>query len=339
MIRLTLSALALAATLTPALADPDLTAINQRVIDTHVQPLVTAFRDASATLEQAAAQDCQPSSKTLVTAFHESFDAWTRMSHLRFGPTEVNDRAFAIAFWPDGRGKTPKALTALLTSNDPNALAPEAFRNTSIAARGLYALEFLLFDERTMATGTPASRCALVRAIATDTADNAAGIAMDWQGYAALMLIPTQDGIYRSPTEATQEFYKAALTGLQFTSDTRLGRPLGTFERPRPKRAELRRSGRSLQQVEMSLQGTHNLTMALTSESPALAARLDALYATAFQVAADLNDPTFAGVADVQGRLRVEILKISIDEIRELISLELGPALGVAAGFNALDGD
>lgn len=339
MIRLITAALALVISVTPALSEPDLGRINESAVKSHALPLAEAFQTSAAELQRAAQSNCQPTSPELVAAFDDTFDAWTRMSHLRFGPTETNDRAFAIAFWPDGRGKTPKALAGLLTKDDPTVFSPEVFRTASIAVRGLYALEFLLFDDRVMAIGSEAARCDLVRAIATDTAINAAGINADWQGYAEELLSPAQDRMYRTETEATQEFYKAVLTGLHFTSDTRLGRPLGTFERSRPKRAELWRSGRSLRQIEMSLQGTEELVMVLASQSSGLETRLGELYVTAYEVIADLNDPTFAGVADVQGRLRVEILKISIDEIRELISLELGPALGVAAGFNALDGD
>jgi len=33
-------------------------------------------------------------------AYHVAFDAWMSVSHLRFGPSEADDRAFAIAFYP-----------------------------------------------------------------------------------------------------------------------------------------------------------------------------------------------------------------------------------------------
>ncbi|WP_164726824.1 imelysin family protein [Shimia sediminis] len=339
MVRFVACAFAFVMTVVPVWADPALARLNERVVTNHVMPLVEEFESAASGLEQAATANCAPDSPELIAAFYKTFDAWTRMSHLRFGPTEAEDRAFAIAFWPDGRGKTHKALGALLTGGDLAVFEPEAFRNASIAARGLYALEFLLYDAQVRQMGTEAARCRLVRAIATDTAQNAGGIARDWAEYGDLLVRPSAQGVYRSDAEATQELYKALLTGLQFTADTRLGRPLGTFERPRPKRAELHRSERSLRQIEMSLQGTRLLAMELAAETPAITARLDALYAAAFGVVAELDDPALAGVADVQGRLRVEILQIAINEIREILAMELGPALGVAAGFNALDGD
>ena len=52
-----------------------------------------------------------------------------------------------------------------------------------------------------------------------------------------------------------------------------------------------------------------------------------------------LDDPVFAGVSDAQGRLRVEVLQQAIQLIGEHSAQYLGPSLGVAAGFNSLDGD
>ncbi|MEO0388878.1 MAG: peptidase M75, partial [Pseudomonadota bacterium] len=52
-----------------------------------------------------------------------------------------------------------------------------------------------------------------------------------------------------------------------------------------------------------------------------------------------LDDPVFAGVTDPPGRLRVEVLQQSVDAIRQVLRQEVGPTLGITAGFNALDGD
>ena len=57
-------------------------------------------------------------------------------------------RAFAIAFWPDSRGATPKTLAELISAEDPVIYSREEFAAVSIAARGFHALEFLLFDPR-----------------------------------------------------------------------------------------------------------------------------------------------------------------------------------------------
>ncbi|MEM6896956.1 MAG: imelysin family protein, partial [Pseudomonadota bacterium] len=264
-----------------------------------------------------------------------AFDAWISVSHLRFGPSEADDRAFALAFWPDPRGSTPKTLATFIRDSDPVVESTDDFATVSVAARGFYAMEFLLYDAQFAGDESADYRCALIQAVATDIARNASAILADWEnGYAALMSEPGND-IYRSSTEAAQQFFTALSTGLEFTSDTRIARPLGTFDRPRPARAEARRSGRSLRHVALSLAATKELAEMIAMDDPAVTAVFD----TAVGRAAALEDPVFAGVAEPQGRLRVEALKQHIDNARELLALEVGPSLGIAAGFNSLDGD
>ena len=105
-------------------------------------------------------------------AWSDAADAWIAVSHLRFGPTEVDNRAFALAFWPDPRGTTPKTLHAWLV--DENLDVSDA----SIAGRGLYAMEFLAFDE---AFWEYEGTCDLISALAEDIHTNATAIQTDWQ--------------------------------------------------------------------------------------------------------------------------------------------------------------
>lgn len=310
------------------------------VVEGHVLPRYEALSRASAALKETAGQECAPESGRLRAAYHAAFDAWVGVSHLRFGPSEVGDRAFALAFWPDTKGFTPKALSQMISRGDGAVRDPAAFQQVSIAGRGFYALEFLLFDARIAGMGDAGYRCALVQAVAADIDRNAGAILSDWRsGYGARLMHPGAAGPYRSEEEAVQELYKALMVGLEFTQDTRLGRPLGTFERPRPRRAEAYRSGRSLRHVVLSLEATRELARLLARDAGGLAETLDAAFAASLALAAQMDDPVFAGVVDVQGRLEVEILQQSIGSIREIAKTELGPRLGVSAGFNALDGD
>ena len=178
-------------------------------------------------------------------------------------------------------------------------------------------------------------RCALIRAVCRDISTNAAAILDDWEnGFSDLIGNPGND-TYRSAREAARQFFTALSTGLEFTSGTRLGRPMGTFDRPRPRRAEARRSGRSLRHVALALEATQGLAKLLSDGDEGLAEAFE----TAISRAKVLDDPVFAGVADPQGRLRVEVLQQDIEEIRRILAESLGPSLGIAAGFNALDGD
>lgn len=309
---------------TLAFADPRVDA----ALDTHILP---AFEQLSmATKVLADAQTCAPHAE-----WQDVTQAWLAVSHLRFGPTEADNRAFGLAFWPDPRGATPKALRTLLEQDPPDV------RTASIAGRGVYALEFLLYDP---AFVDDPRRCDVIKALAEDARTTADEINLDWQvRYADLMRGAGHNDTYQSEAEAVQELYKALLTGLQFASDTRLGRPLGTFERPRPKRAEMRRSERSLANLGTSLISLRTLASILAQSDTNVQAAVDETFARALSRAQDIS--TLTGGADLSlvsdpiGRLKVEILQQDIDHIREVITTQLGPLLGVDAGFNALDGD
>ena len=217
-------------------ASPEVSAI----VDTHVIPGYSELVTQTAKLAEIAEMDCTPTSPALRSAYSSAFDVWISVGHLRFGPSEQNDRAFALAFWPDPRSSTPKALAMLFRDLDPIIYTHERFQSVSIAARGFYALEFLLFDPLYLETPEAAYRCTLIKAITTDMATNAIEILMAWnEGYDDLMRQAGSNSTYQSDAEAVQQLFTALTTGLEFTSATRLGRPMGTFDQPRPNRKNI----------------------------------------------------------------------------------------------------
>ena len=316
----------------PALADtPDIKAI----VENHVLPGYRILATEAVGLAAAASSDCSPINPGLRAAFHGAFDAWIGVSHLRFGPSETQDRAFALAFWPDPRGSTPKALATLIRNRDPVVKSPEGFATVSVAARGFHALEFLLYDERFIDDERADYRCMLIQAVSRDISANAAAILGDWErDHGDLITNPGNDS-YRTETEVAQRFFTSLSTGLEFTADTRLGWPMGTFDRPRPNRAEARRSRRSLRHVVLSLEASRDLASLLTGGDTSVDRAFDRVIGRAVA----LDDPVFAGVFEPQGRFRVEVLRQDIGGLRRLLAGHVGSRLGVAAGFNSLDGD
>lgn len=307
------------------------------IVDLHVMPKYQLLAEETAALATVTASDCQPESLDLRAAYHRAFDAWVRVSHLRFGPSERDDRAFALAFWPDTRGATPKTLASLFHHKDPVVYSAAEFPGVSVAARGFHALEFLLYDQQynQMEAAQADYRCALIRAISRDMALNASAILDEWEGEYYHLISNQGNQTYRTTTEATRQFFTALSLGLEFTSDTRLGRPMGSFDKPRPKRAEARRSGRSLRHVLLSLESTQELAVFLSNGDESL--QQD--FAATIRRAKELDDPIFAGVSEPQGRFRIEDLQQEIYALRRRLSEEIGPRLGIAAGFNSLDGD
>jgi hypothetical protein len=332
-------ALALSICLPAVVSAQDRGQVLADVTEEHILPRFSELSEATFVLSATAQADCTPESPELRAAYHAAFDKWISASHLRFGPSEVDDRAFALAFWPDTKGFTAKALSGLIASEDTAVETPGLFAETSIAGRGFFALEQMIFEPQFSDQGTEVYRCALIRAIATDINSNANAMSEDWKAYAPSLSQPGADGPYRSDDEALQELYKSLVTGLEFTAQTRLGRPMGTFDRPRPKRAEARRSGRSLRHVELSLIALKDLAKHLSANHPEISSDLNRAFEKAILRAQSLDDPTFGGVSTPQGRLRIEALQQSIEDARQIAATRLGPTLGISAGFNSLDGD
>lgn len=310
---------------TPALADfPE-------AVTLHILPGYAGFATAAQDLANAATQSCDVAD--LRPPFQAAFDAWMGVQHLRFGPVEQGGLGLAIAFWPDPKGSGARAQMGLL-KGDAAQLEPAMFAKQSIAARGLFALERLLYP----AGNLPADLCPLIRATATDLA-RVAGVVNDaWvNGYADTMLTAGEAGntTYLTRPEARQVLFTQLVTALEFTDDSRLGRPLGSFTTPRPERAEALASGRPLRNIILSLQAQKALVLALTPDAPRTIAAFD----HALALAEGLNDPVLAGVAQPESRLKIEILQQAIEALRVEVLSELGPELDVGIGFNAADGD
>ncbi|MEO3416648.1 imelysin family protein [Roseovarius sp. CAU 1744] len=296
-----------------------------------------ALETAAERLADTAAETC--AGADLTAAYSKAFRAWIRVSHLRFGPSEEDNRAFALTFWPDPRGSTPKTLRKLLSDQGEAAPDVAAYRNISVAARGFHALDYLLGDPDLRSRRQEDRYCALVAVIAQDIFATARDLARAWRSYAPGLIDPGKDTPYRTQQEVLQVLYKSARTGLQFTADMRFGRPLGTVEKPRPKRAEAWRSGLSQILAGEAVAGSGGLALKLARDNPDLMKRLDNSLSRFAAGMAALDDPVFMGVLTPQGRFRIEVLLTELNGIRRIVDRDLGPNLGVAAGFNALDGD
>lgn len=310
--------LALALGSLPAAAD------TAAVVQDHILPGFTSFAEAAQSL--ADIPTCDPDS--LRPAFHAAWDAWMQVAHISLGPAEVDGRGLAVLFWPDAKGSGWKAQRALLGS-PPTA---EDMAQQSVAARGLPALERLLYPTEAL----PSDPCPLIQATADDLAATADGLAQDWGAFGALMQTAGTAGNDRflSPDEATQALFTQLATGLEGLADRRIGRPLGSFDKPRPDLAEARTSARSLRNITLSLAALRDLALTLDPDSPKTQAAFDHALGLADAIA-----PQIDGLADPQTWLKWEILQQAVRTTRDTAIAELGPALGVELGFNSQDGD
>lgn len=307
----------------------------QEVVTDHAMPGFQAFSRATAALADTAAANCAP--EALHDPFNAAFDAWLGVAHLQLGPTE--QVTHSIAFWPDKRGFVPRTLSGLIEDRDAVAEDVGAYGEVSAAARGFFALELMLYDARYAGYEAGSYSCTLVQTITADLTRMATGLETAWaREFADTLLNAGGDGnaVYLSQEEAVRAIYTQLMSGLEFDAETRLARPLGTFERPRPTWAEAWRSGRPLRNVLISLDALHDLAAKLAGGP---IPETDAAFAAAEEVAGNIADPTFQTIDDPQERLHVEILQQRIQAIRAAVATEIGAPLGVAAGFNSSDGD
>ncbi len=216
----------------------DHAAVAARALEGHILPRFDALAAGTAALAEAAGGHCAGGPEDVMAAYNTAFDAWMGVAHLRFGPLEEGDTGFSIAFWPDERGATPRALARLEADEDPVVDDPAGFAQLSVAVRGLFALDALL------AEGPPAPatyECRLVEAVAVDLAATAERARDRWRdpfaGYLATAGA-ADNPLYLTPEEGSRALFTALTSGLEVTADHRLGRPLGTFEKPQPRRAE-----------------------------------------------------------------------------------------------------
>jgi predicted lipoprotein len=343
-------ALALLAFAEPAAAQTvDHAAIAERALDGYILPGFERLSAATHALAGAAETACAGAGPIdegpVVAAYNDAFDAWIGVEHLRFGPMQEDNAGFAIAFWPDTKGSTPRTLETMARDADPVVDDPAAFAGVSVAARGLFALDYLMADPEAAPIEAGSYRCRLLVAIARDMAGTADGMLARWRDPWAGILTSAgaaDNPVYLAPDEATRALYSALTDQLQADVDLRLGRPLGTFERPQPRRTEAWRSGRSLANMAASLASLR--TYAEVVFGPAIgpdhAGAVDRSFAAALAALDRVQGEAFdVAVASAQGRVHVEALQSAVRRVQTEVAEHVGPEVGVTSGFNSMDGD
>ena len=332
----------------PAAAQTDHAAIAERALNQTILPGFERLAETTAALAAAADAACSGEgvidTAPVKAAFDAAFDAWVGVEAFRFGPLEEGNAGFGLAFWPDTKGATPRTLQAMIAGQDPVVDDPAAFEDVSVAARGLFALDWLLFDPAAGEIAAGSYSCRLLEAITRDAAATAEAVLARWRDPWAGILTSAgaaENPVYLAPDESTRALYSALTDALQADIDLRLGRPMGTFDRPQPLRAEARRSGRSLRNVELSLEALRGF--AATAFGPAIAAEdaaaVDGTFEAALAGVGRVGEPIEVAVATPQGRIRVESLQTVARHISTEVAEHIGPKIGVTSGFNALDGD
>ena len=334
--------------------------VNAALVENHVLPRYQRLAAETGALDDAVARFCAgPDAAGLATVrarYHDAMDAWMGVRHLNFGPVELLMRGYRLYFWPEARGKIGSAVSELLAAGDAAALTPDRFRRASVAAQGLPAAEYLLYGDATATWGRKGHRCELLAAISGNMRRMADGIRADWQdGDAAFTRSVTGPGPdkprFRTHQDATLAFFKGFHGGLQLIADVKLTPVVGaTIDKARPRAAESRLSGRALRNIVVNLEalqalylgdggpGFSDLVTAHGGDAkldPLMRKAFDLTIANARSIELSLGD----AVKDPVERPRAEKLKTQVAALKQIVKTRVATALGLAVGFNALDGD
>ncbi len=356
-----LLALALTPSL-PARAADVLETLNRQLADEVLIPGYQHFAAATAGLGTVVAGFCAtPDQAHLAAArhgFEVALDAWEHVQPIVFGPARAGGRTMIIQLFPDARDAVSRQLARALAAKDPALVASGGLDGRSVALTGFPALEQLLYDDaRLPSAGAPSAdagyACALAAAIGRNLATQASGLLDDWQrpgGFRdAVLTAAVGNDTYQSVDEAAGDYLKSLHTALQAIIALKLEAPLGkSLDGAKPMRAENWRSERSLASIRANLETAQALYLSPGGFSDALRAQtdeaqLDSALRKGFERTVATLDgigaPLHTAVEDPAARPKVETLVTELKALRQLVAQELAPALDLAVGFNALDGD
>lgn len=297
------------------------------------------FRDAAGRLAEVSAAHCAGTADAAQAkaALRDAWLAWAPLDSYQFGPVEQLGAALTVNFWPDKKDFVGRGLTAL-EALPPDELAdPATIAQGSAATQGLPAIERLLYGDRTA--------CPAIVGISLYMDDLSGALYDGWfaqDGWADLANAAGPDNpVYLAPEEFTKTLYTAVDFGLTRVAESRLGRPLGTFDRPVPRQAEAWRSGLTNEIILAQLHGLAELVRSGFAGDVRETDRgwiLQVFEQSEGRLAA-IDQPIAEAVQDPESRIRVEALQTRIRYLQLEIAKTLGPNLGVETGFSAADGD
>ena len=329
----------------------------ERTIERFIVPGYAALSAAGEGLVGSMEELCaDPGEGTLAAArarFASVLAAFSRMESLRFGPARENHRFERLFFWPDRRGRGRRQVEALLASEDPRSLDVSALREKSVAVQGLPALEYVLHGKGSegLGNGTARYRCRQGEAIASAIERTARRIHQGWtgpRGFGTVMRTAgPENPVYRTRGEVVEDLLGAAAEQLGIVQELKLGRVLRDGPTTaKPKRAPFWRSGLTLASIRDNVDGVLALLEegdfgALLPETEAhLADRAGSELRRARDVLAGLSGGDLPGLlSDPETHRRITGAASRIGAAASRLREDFPRVLGLAAGFNSLDGD
>lgn len=318
----------------------------QGLVDGNVVPAYRAFAAAAGTLSDAVDDACAAgdlATDAVKSAFADAWRAWAGARHVVKGPVTYFDRQFRIEFWPDTRNAITRGLADLRAEGGTPEIAAAV-----VAVQGFPALERVIFS------GEGANDCFIATPIAANLHNIAAEILVDWtEGDAPFRRAMTEPGsgagVYFTYSESLTALMTGAIASLEGVIRLRLKRPLGEDTgKPWPKRVEAWRSGLSMDLIRADLatvadfyggEGERVDGALRQNGETELADLMTKAFRLTQETAAKIDTPLVKAVTDPAAQPVLDELVTQVSALKALIIQKVGPALGISAGFNALDGD
>lgn len=316
------------------------------LVDGNVIPAYRRLEAATGALSEAIDRACDGGALAtdgVRAAFADGWLAWAGVRHVVKGPVTYFDRQFRIEFWPDSRNAVTRGLAGLRSQDGTPDIAAAA-----VAVQGFPALE------RVLHAGEGASDCVIARPIAANLHTIATEMLADWtEGDTPFRKAMTEPGsgagVYFTYSESLTALMTGALSSLEGVIRLRLKRPMGEDSGPpRPKRVEAWRSGLSMDLIRADLAAVADfyggegarVDGALRQNGEIeLADLMTKAFRLTQETAAKIDTPLTEAVADPAAMPVLDELVTQISALKALMIQRVGPALGISAGFNALDGD
>ena len=339
----------------PVTKDALLGNLARSVIATNYQELATTSQTLTAAAEQLSKTPTPETLKSAREAWLAVTLAARRMQWLQSGP--VAEREWLATFY---YGKVLPVRVDEVLKADPAASLPNP-DNLSGAAKGLFTMEYLLFDATARVTGGDAQtilpvlnpfsgaagsrRAQYLLMLARDVQQKATRLAADWaaagpQDAAARFQAGGQKTINTLVNELTQNLETIAEKHLNFA----LHLPVPVTSQL--DRIEGARSRSVLPQLSAMLQGTRlayqggegaGLDDLLQHLNPALAGRVGRQFAKATATLQAIDLPLEDAVTS--RKPSVQAAYQSVRELEILFKVDVASALGVTITFDSNDGD
>lgn len=344
-----LAALMVCASASQGAAKPDSARqaiIIRDVVRHHIMPRYDGLAGATAQLASAARGFCAKRGKADIAVlrgrFKRALTAWMGIEHIRFGPVMRKDRHYRFHYWPDKHNQGARQLRRFLRRADGVAPSARDLAEKSVAIQGFPALERVLFTDHAAALPKNQYLCGLMVAITGNLETMARETLSAWRK------------ISRMPPDQRHiaSLFRGLIEQLRIIKALKLERPLGkSAKNAHPRRAESWRAGHARENLIANLgalkalfageRGGRGLRAALDKSGAEgdAAGAIDEAFDFALRFLRSRTLPLNRAVSDLKQRGRYVFMATHIENILELIADNLAPALGVPAGFNALDGD